>query len=107
VAFGYVGLGLFALATVSMMAVAVWGRNLNTDFDPWLARGGLAMAVAISLQQIFETNLYTGMKYVHMTFWMALTLAMMPLFYYRSATKSARLARTSESSPSDIGPSSL
>ena len=104
---GYVGLGLFVCAQITMMAMAVWGQRLKTNLDPWIAWGGLAMAVAISVQQFFESRLFAGLDYTHMSFWIALTLAMMPLLRLRSAKRLTGSVESDESSTHDVGAFSL
>ncbi len=82
---GYVGLLFFVGAQIATLVTAVKGqRGRPTAFSPWVAHGGFAMAVALSVQQLFVARLFPGMDYMHIAFWIALTMATMPFLFQRS-----------------------
>lgn len=104
---GYVGLFLFLGAQFTMITLAFMKQHKAKDFNPWISQGGLAIAIALSVQQLFVARLFPGMDYMHVTFWTALTMATTPYFHYQSSREKPDLRNVDEDYTFDLGPSPL
>ena len=78
VQFGFAALLLFTAAYSILMVMATLSQRLRTSFSPSIAWIFYAMTIAISIQQLFEAQLFAGVKYPHLVFWISITLATMP-----------------------------
>jgi lipid-A-disaccharide synthase-like uncharacterized protein len=82
---GYVGLFLFIGTQFTMIALAFMKQRSVKNCSLWISRGGLAIAIALSIQQLFVARLFPGMDFMHIAFWIALTMATIPYFHYQSS----------------------